>query len=161
VDAALEELGLSALRKAHPFALSKGDRARVVVAAVLVLEPEVLVFDEPTTGQDAAGARAILDLTRRLHAAGRTVVVVTHHLYLMPGYARRAVVLGGGRVLRDGTLREVYHDFPTLAASGLRPTQATALARAAHPRHRAVTPDELAASYANAETESADGGALS
>lgn len=150
VDAALEELGLTALRKAHPFALSKGDRARVVVAAVLVLEPEVLVFDEPTTGQDAAGARAILDLTRRLHAAGRTVVVVTHHLYLMPGYARRAVVLGGGRVLRDGGLREVYHDFEALAASSLRPTQATALARAADPAHRAVTAEELAASYAAA-----------
>jgi energy-coupling factor transport system ATP-binding protein len=147
VDAALEELGLTALRKAHPFALSKGDRARVVVAAVLVLEPEVLVFDEPTTGQDAEGARAILDLTRRLHAAGRTVVVVTHHLYLMPGYARRAVVLGGGRVLRDGALREVYHDFEALAASSLRPTQAAALAREVNPAHRAVTAGELAASF--------------
>lgn len=150
VDAALEELGLSGMRKAHPFALSKGDRARVVVAAVLVLEPEVLVFDEPTTGQDAEGARAILDLTRRLHAAGRTVVVVTHHLYLMPGYARRAVVLGGGQVLRDGGLREVYHDFEVLAASSLRPTQATALARAANTAHRAITADELATSYADA-----------
>ncbi len=148
VNAALDELGLTELRKAHPFALSKGDRARVVVAAVLVLEPEVLVFDEPTTGQDAEGARAILDLTRRLHEAGRTVVVVTHHLYLMPGYARRAVVLGGGRVLRDGTLREVYHDFETLAASSLRPTQAVTLAREVNPAHRAVTAGELAESFA-------------
>ena len=153
VEAALAELGLTEMRRAHPFALSKGDRARVVVAAVLVLEPEVLVFDEPTTGQDAAGARAILGLTRRLHAAGRTVVVVTHHLYLMPGYARRAVVLGGGRVLSEGALREVYHNFAALEASHLRPTQAARLARAGRAESQSISVDELLAEHAAGEAE--------
>lgn len=143
VDSSLAELGLETVRHAHPFSLSKGDRARVVVAAVLVMEPEILVFDEPTTGQDASGARAILDLTRRLHESGRTIVVVTHHLYLMPGYARRAVVMKRGKVIGDGSLREIYHDAATLASSHLRPTQAVSLARAARPPLSAIDVGEL------------------
>lgn len=147
VDAALAAMNLTALRKAHPFALAKGDRARVVIAAVLTLDPEVLIFDEPTTGQDAAGARAILDLTRELHAQGRTIVIVTHHLYLMPEYARRVGVLGQGRLLLDAPLREAFHAITTLAQTAVSPTQAVALARAAHPGNRALTPAELAATF--------------
>lgn len=147
VDRALAAMNLVAHRRAHPFSLSKGDRARVVIAAVLVMEPEVLIFDEPTTGQDEAGARAILDLTKRLHAEGRTIVVVTHHLHLMPGYARRAVVLGGGRVLLDAPLREAYHAVETLEKTHLMPTQVVALARAARAGNLALTPAELAGSF--------------
>lgn len=147
VDAALAAMHLAEHRLAHPFSLAKGDRARVVVAAVLVMDPEVLIFDEPTVGQDDAGARAILDLTRTLHAQCRTIVVVTHHLHLMPGYATRAIVLGGGRVLLDAPLREAYHAFDVLAQTHLVPTQAAALARAAHPGNFALTPAELADTF--------------
>jgi energy-coupling factor transport system ATP-binding protein len=143
----LEVLDLTAQRHAHPFALSKGDRARVVIAAILVLDPEILIFDEPTTGQDYRGALAILDLTKRLHARGKTIVVVTHHLYLMPEYARRAVVMGSGTVLFDGTLREVYHNLSVLQQSSLKPTQAVLLAQAAHPENRSLTPAELASTF--------------
>ena len=94
VDNVLAAMDLTAQRDLHPFVLSKGDRSRVVIAAVLAREPEILIFDEPTTGQDHQGALRILELTRRLHAAGKTVVVVTHHLYLLPGFAERVLVLG-------------------------------------------------------------------
>ena len=145
---ALGALGLAGQRRSHPFSLSKGDRARVVIAAVLIMEPELLVFDEPTTGQDDAGARAILDLTRELNQAGRTIVVVTHHLSLMPPYARRVLLLGGGRVLLDGPLRAAYHAVDLLAQTDLRPTQAVALARASRPGNLAVTAEEFAGTYA-------------
>lgn len=155
LDAALAALDLEAHRHAHPFSLSKGDRARVVIAAVLVMDPEVLVFDEPTTGQDDAGARAILGLTKQLHDEGRTIVVVTHHLHLMPGYARRAIVMGGGRVLLDAPLREAYHNLPVLEKTFLQPTQVVALARAAHPGNFSLTPAELAASFGPVPGEAA------
>lgn len=148
VTEALTALDLIRFRKSHPFSLSKGDRARVVIAAALVLQPEVLVFDEPTTGQDDAGSRAILELTRTLHEQGRTVLVVTHHLYLMPGYASRAVIMGKGRVLLDAPLAEAYHATELLGQTRLKPTQAVALARAVHPDSRAVTPAEVADSFA-------------
>jgi energy-coupling factor transport system ATP-binding protein len=148
---ALETLGLTTQRQMHPLALSKGDRARVVVAAIMVMNPDILIFDEPTTGQDYRGAQAILDLTKRLHEAGKTIVVITHHISLMPGYASRAIVMGAGTITSDGTLREVYHRVPVLVATSLKPTQAVSLARAAHPDCRAVSPAELAGIYAPAQ----------
>lgn len=144
---ALAAMNLTGHRQSHPFSLAKGDRARVVIAAILVRQPEILIFDEPTTGQDDAGARAILELTRTLHARGSTIIVITHHLQLMPGYASRAVVLGSGKVLYDAPLREAYHAFDVLTATHLRPTQIATLARAANPRNRAITAVELAGCY--------------
>jgi len=146
VERALSALGLLGLRGAHPLALSKGDRARVVIAAVLVMEPAILVFDEPTIGQDEAGARSILDVTRGLHREGRTVVVVTHHLHLMPDYAERVLIMGRGRVLSDTSLRVAYHSTELLRANHLEPPPAALLARALHPENWALTPAELVAS---------------
>lgn len=148
VAEALDELQLGWARERHPLTLSKGDRARVVIAAVLAMRPEVLVFDEPTIGQDHAGARAIMHLTRQLHRAGRTVVLITHHLYLLPGYAERLVVMGRGRVLFDGPLREAYHRPDVLADTFLRPPQLVRFLQAVAPPDgaplRAVSVDELA-----------------
>ena len=148
VEAALEVMDLTRHRRSHPFAMSKGDRARVVVAAILVMDPEILIFDEPTTGQDDLGASAILDLTKRLQAAGKTIIVITHHLGLMPGYARRALVMGEGRILMDAPLRDAYHADEVLEKSFLKVTQVVALARASQSENYSLTPAELAASFA-------------
>ncbi len=145
VAANLAALGLAAHAETHPLALPQGDRARVVIAAILALEPEVIIFDEPTTGQDYQGARAILDLSRALHATGKTIVVITHHLYLMPEYAERMIVLGEGRLLLDAPLREAYHALPTLHTSHLIPPQIVQLSRDLCPEHTLLTPAELVA----------------
>ena len=147
VDRALSALGLLGLRGAHPLALSKGDRARVVIAAVLVMDPPVLIFDEPTIGQDEAGARAILEVTRELHREGRTILVVTHHLHLLPAYAQRVVIMGRGRILSDSPLRAAYHATDLLRSAHLEPPQPALLAQALHPENRALTPEELVASF--------------
>jgi energy-coupling factor transport system ATP-binding protein len=146
---ALDEMRLSWAAAEHPLTLSKGDRSRIVIAAILAMRPEVLIFDEPTTGQDYRGARAILDLTRELHAAGRTIIVITHHLYLLPGYAERLVVMGRGRVLLDGPLRDAFYATDTLRETFITPPQVIQLAETIQKpgpaRLRPVTPDELAA----------------
>lgn len=150
-EESLEAMGLEAVRGQHPLALPRGDRARVVIAAVLALQPEVLIFDEPTTGQDFRGAQYILDITRSLHAQGKTVIVITHHLYLMPGYVSRAVVLGKGTLLMDGGIRQVFHAVDMLRASYLVPPQAVLLARELGRLHQQevdiLTPAELAACF--------------
>jgi energy-coupling factor transporter ATP-binding protein EcfA2 len=149
----LGALGLLPERERHPFALPKGDRARVVIAAILALEPEVVIFDEPTTGQDYQGARHILEISRRLHQMGKTIVVITHHLYLMPGYAERVIVMGRGTILLDAPIRQAFHDLETLGATYLTPPQAVILAQALA-RHSPgasldayplLTPEEVAA----------------
>ncbi len=151
VEESLTALGLWERREAHPLALPKGDRARVVIAAILAMRPDVVIFDEPTTGQDYRGARAILDISKQLHAAGKTVIVITHHLYLMPDYAERVVVLGQGALLLDAPIREAYHAVEVLAATHIVPPQAVLLARALAEEHHAdfplLTPEEVAACF--------------
>jgi energy-coupling factor transport system ATP-binding protein len=125
----LQAMGLVEVRDQHPLSLPKGDRARIVIAAILAMKPEVLVFDEPTTGQDFRGARYILNISRQLHKAGKTVIVITHHLYLMPEYAQRVIVMGKGTVLLDAPIRTAYHQVDLLRSTFLSPPQAVLLAR--------------------------------
>nr|MBC7244483.1 ATP-binding cassette domain-containing protein [Chloroflexota bacterium] len=125
----LEAMGLLAVRDAHPLSLPKGDRARVVIAAILAMKPQVIIFDEPTTGQDFRGARFILDVSRKLHQMGKTVIVITHHLYLMPEYAERVIVMGKGTILLDAPIREAYHQVDLLRSTFLSPPQAVLLAK--------------------------------
>ena len=129
VDAALEAMDLADLADRHPVALSRGDQLRTVIAAILALDPEILVFDEPTTGQDWQGALAILDVLRDLNRRGKTVVLITHHLYLLRGYVDRLVVMCEGGVRLDGPLRDVLYDVAALSAAGLAPPQTVRLAR--------------------------------
>lgn len=130
VTRSLEAVSLLDVRDRHPLALPKGDRTRVIIAAVLAMEPEILIFDEPTMGQDDQGAQVILDITRRLHQQGKTVVTITHHLHLMPAYAERMILMGKGVKLLDAPIREAFHDVDLLAATYLTPPQAVWLARA-------------------------------
>ncbi len=149
VTRSLEAVSLLDARDRHPLALPKGDRTRVIIAAVLAMEPEVLIFDEPTMGQDDRGAQVILDITRRLHQQGKTVVTITHHLHLMPTYAERMILMGKGVKLLDAPIRQAFHDVDLLAATYLTPPQAVWLARALcesdEPRAASlVTPAEVA-----------------
>ncbi len=132
VDESLAAMGLSDVRDRHPLALPRGDRARVVVATILAMAPEVIIFDEPTTGQDYRGAQAILAVSRRLHEQGKTIIVITHHLYLMADVAQRVIVMGAGRVLLDAPIREAYHADDVLASTRLTPPQAVLLAKTLH-----------------------------
>jgi len=129
-ERSLAAMGLLDVRGRHPLSLPQGERARVVIAAILALEPEVVIFDEPTTGQDYQGARTILDLTKQLHNAGKTVIVITHHLYLMAEYAERVIVMGKGILLRDAPIRVAFHEADLLASTYLAPPQAVQLAQA-------------------------------
>jgi energy-coupling factor transport system ATP-binding protein len=159
VSESLEALDLTGMRDRHPLALPRGDRARVVIAAVLAMQPEVLIFDEPTTGQDHRGAQAILEITRKLHRAGKTVIVITHQLYLMPGYAERVLVMGEGTLLLDAPIREAYHATSTLATTYLTPPQAVLLAQAVCPevtrRCLLLTPEDVATCTSRRRTGSA------
>jgi energy-coupling factor transport system ATP-binding protein len=152
IEQSLDAMGLSAVRKAHPLSLPRGDRARVVIAAVLAMGPDTVIFDEPTTGQDDRGARYILELTRKLHRMGKTVIVVTHHLYLMAEYAERALVLGRGTLLLDAPLRTAYHQRELLRSTFLTPPQAVSLAaeltRLSGHSYPLLTPEEIASCFA-------------
>jgi energy-coupling factor transporter ATP-binding protein EcfA2 len=148
----LKGMGLLDVRDRHPLSLPKGDRARVVIAAILAMHPEIVIFDEPTTGQDYRGARYILDISRDLHRRGKTVIVITHHLYLMPEYAQRVLVMGKGTLLKDAPIRQAYHDIDLLRSTFLAPPQAVLLSNELAQVNgrlmpQMLTPEELASAF--------------
>ena len=101
-------LDLTDVLQEHPFSLGKGQRQRLAVASILVLKPRVLVVDEPTTGQDWAGIQSMMELMDKLHAAGTTIVMITHDMDVVARHANRAVVLCHGKIVQDGPVAEVF-----------------------------------------------------
>ena len=129
VDQIIKDLGLEPLRDAHPFALSLGDRQRLAVACVLSLDPEVFVFDEPTTGQDYFGGESIMKLIDQLYVKGKTIIIITHDMNLVAEHAKRVVVMSKGQAVLDGTPAKVYSNTSELTKLSLRPPQVTVLAQ--------------------------------
>lgn len=113
-----------------PFSLSKGERQKLAVASVLAMRPEVLIVDEPTTGQDFKTGKEMMEFYRRLNEGGKTIIIITHDMNLAAEYCHRIVVLRKGRILTEGPVREVYSQSETLARSFLRPPQITRFGQA-------------------------------
>ncbi|HSP97694.1 MAG TPA: energy-coupling factor transporter ATPase [Candidatus Dormibacteraeota bacterium] len=129
VAAVLEAVGLEGCAARDPFLLGKGQRQRLAVASLLVLEPAVLILDEPTTGLDFPEQRHLMALLAGLHRRGLTVVVITHSPWVVAEYAERGVVLRDGRVAFDGSLRSLFAEEALLEASHFRLPDATRVGR--------------------------------
>src|SRR5689334_16425594 len=111
VQAALEKVGLAALAERSPYTLSGGEMQRLALAAVLVMEPRVLVLDEPTAQLDPLGARQMFEVIGVLAAErGITVVMAEHHTEWIASFADRLVVLAAGAIVRDGPPRAILAD---------------------------------------------------
>jgi energy-coupling factor transport system ATP-binding protein len=96
---ALTQVGIDAsFYKRSPFELSGGERRRVAIAGILAIQPKILILDEPTAGLDPKGTRRMMDLFKKLHEEGMTIVFVTHDMNLMYGYATDVVVFERGTI---------------------------------------------------------------
>jgi energy-coupling factor transporter ATP-binding protein EcfA2 len=129
IEHALEQVGLTDLRDRSPYTLSGGQQQRLALASVLVLEPAVLLLDEPTAMLDPLGSQEVFEVVQKLVRAGTTVVVAEHHLEWIARYADRVIALNKGQVLLDGVPGEVLTS-PRLSQAGigqLRYTQAAEL----------------------------------
>ena len=116
VDAALSQVEGSELADRPPHHLSGGEKRRASIATVLAMDPDVLVFDEPSGGMDPAGRR---ELISTLSALPMTELIVTHDLSLALELCPRSVILNGGRVVADGVTRDLLADPRLLAANRL------------------------------------------
>lgn len=119
LDWALAALGIEALRGAAPGALSGGQQKRVMLAATLAMQPDVLLLDEPTSGLDPAGRQ---DVLAALHALRRaypvTVIMAENDAETVVRFAERVLVLHQGRIARDAPPRGVFHDIAWLDSIG-------------------------------------------
>lgn len=135
-DELLERFGLARLGGAHPQALSHGEKRRLSVATALVTEPDILVLDEPTFGQDRRSTEALLNELHDLAARGLGILLITHDLSLVADEADRVIALADGRVVFDGTTNALFERSDLLVRCGLvLPPAAAAirLARTARP----------------------------
>ncbi len=129
VKQAIAATGLEEFKDVYPFNLSFGDRRKLSVAAVVAMNPDILIFDEPTTGQDFKGRRELADIARNLNELGRTAIMITHDMDLIAEYTRRLIVMGEGKVLLDGPTEEVFQQVDLLAETFIMPPQITQLAQ--------------------------------
>lgn len=129
---AAARVGLSEFLKANPFSLSKGQRQRVALASVLAMDTDVLVLDEPTTGQDYQESIEIMEMVKKLNETGKTIIFVTHDMELVARYAKRVVILNSGSILEDGPTDTVLQKSDSLAASNLESPQMFLLSKKFH-----------------------------
>ncbi len=122
VEKALKICGLYPFRKWPVSALSYGQKKRVTIASILVLEPEMILLDEPTAGQDLKHYTEIMDFLSELNAQGVTVVLITHDMHLMLEYTPRAVVFNAGQVIADKSAAEVLNAPAIVEAAHLKET---------------------------------------
>lgn len=111
---AREKLALVGINEAlfdrSPFELSGGQMRRVAIAGILAMEPAILVLDEPTAGLDPLGRKELMNLFKKLHQSGMTIVLVTHLMDDVAEYANQVYVMEKGRLVKGGKPSDVFQD---------------------------------------------------
>ena len=152
VDAIVEEFAFDP--DDDPFLLNRGARQLLALASIVVLAPPVVVLDEPTTGLDYCECVKVMDIIRRIHERGTTVVMVCYDMEVVAYYAARCIVMSGGEVVDDAPTFDVLRNRETLERASLVPPQIVELSLelgreiprlADGPVGRANTVDEMAA----------------
>jgi energy-coupling factor transport system ATP-binding protein len=114
----------------HPFFLSKGLRQRVAIASILALRPQVIIVDEPTTGQDARQSFEIMDFLKDLNENhGHTIIIITHDMPIVAQYAHRVILMSEGKIVADDETARVFSQPEILAKTFLEPPEITQLAQ--------------------------------
>lgn len=137
---ALAAVELSALREREIGSLSLGEKKRAALAGVLAMQPRVLLLDEPSAGLDPHAERAVCQALVALREQGRTLLVATHAVDLVPYFATRALIIAQGRVLADGPCREVLVQQQLLERARVRVPWPVELWRRARPQSTAAVP---------------------
>ena len=130
IKEAIEFTGLKGYEEKHPLLLKKDERQRVAFASIIAMTPEIIVVDEPTTGQDFKGSEVMMQMLTKLNRMGKTIIVVTHDIRLVARYADRIIILFKGEIVADGPTRHIFSKYyETLQNIYLSPPQITQLAR--------------------------------
>lgn len=130
ISQSLEAVGLTDQRQVNPYDLTASQRKLVALAAVLAMDTPALIFDEPTTGQDRATAERIGQIIDSLHAAGKTVLAISHDMDFCAEHFDRLVVMVDGRIALDGPIAEGMQRSDILTRAAVEAPQIVRLAQA-------------------------------
>lgn len=128
VDSALKAVDMYEHRKKGPHLLSGGQKQRIAIAGVLAMQPEIIVFDEPTAMLDPKGRSEIMNIINELHEEGKTIILITHFME-EAAQADRIVVMNKGKIALEGTPLEVFGREDVLLEYNLELPFAAELAR--------------------------------
>jgi energy-coupling factor transporter ATP-binding protein EcfA2 len=127
VERAMERTGISDLAERSPYSLSGGQQQKVALTSILVMEPEVIVLDEPTSQLDPIGTREVFQVIKEMSLAGITVVMAEHKIEWVAEFADRVIALDSGKILLEGHPQEVLTS-PLLPENGIGTSRYTQVA---------------------------------
>lgn len=102
-----------------PFDLSGGQKRRIAIAGILAMDPDILVLDEPTAGLDPQGMKEMMDLFKKIHQLGKTVILVTHDMNHVLEYCDEVIVMNEGHVERKGSVKDIFSESDYLLNLGI------------------------------------------
>ena len=129
VDRVLKTLELEKYQDEWPLSLDRGKRFRVALGSVLTIDPEIIIVDEPTTGQDWNESLYICNLLKKLNEKGRTIMIITHEMDLVARFASRVVVMYKGSIILDGPPKYVFSRPEILKKTWVKPPEIIRLIR--------------------------------
>lgn len=149
VDQTLKICGLYPFRHWPISALSFGQKKRVTIAAILVLEPEIIILDEPTAGQDWKTYTEIMSFLKHLNTMGKTIIIITHDMHLMLEYTSRSLAFAKGKLIADTTPIELLTNQDLIKEASLKRTSLYDLAK----HYNLPDPNKFVQAYINFEQQ--------
>ncbi len=132
VAEALELVGIGKIRQENPFNLPLSIRKLVTIAAVIAMDTEILIFDEPTAGQDMKGNKSLSRVLEALHEKGKTMITISHDMEFVVSNFDRIIVMAEKKVIRSGSPKEIFWDFSTLTKARLKQPYISRVCRRIH-----------------------------
>lgn len=117
---AMEYMNITHLKDRPPHYLSGGEKKCVSIADIIAMDPDIIIFDEPTVGLDPVNAQILEDVLDRLHGDGKTIILSTHDADLVYRWADRAVVLNDGKIIADSAPDSIFRNDTIMRAAKLR-----------------------------------------
>ena len=110
IDKILDEFNLEKYRKRSPLNLSGGESKKLAIASIICRDPEILVFDEPTLGQDAKEIEFFINLINRERKNRKTIIIITHNIEFAYEYLPRTILMADGKIIADGPTKEILNN---------------------------------------------------
>lgn len=110
IDKILDEFNLEKYRKRSPLNLSGGESKKLAIASIICRDPEILVFDEPTLGQDAKEIEFFINLINKERKRGKTIIIITHNIEFAYEYLPRTILMADGQIIADGPTKEILNN---------------------------------------------------
>lgn len=120
VDEALTLVGMEKFKDKTPHHLSGGQQKRVAIAGIIAMKPEIMILDEPTAGLDPQGVDKVLDILNNLNKEGMTIVISSHDIEMVNGFAEKIFVLNEGKILASGDKNEIFSNKELLKEAHLK-----------------------------------------